>query len=198
MALAQQVSICLPEPWGMESRMKSPRKKAKLWGLGPWLLPGSNSHPFRDLRPRCTFWLWAPCCLSNHFLLFTYFDLTQSRRISLPVTTQFITKTNGWNRSHLKHNPAIGRIDSPRAQMAVKCRTLCGLQKCFSINYPALDERNMVSHLNNWLFLKQMSTIVLQIWPNNGIWSKWVKIQWIANKVLMVGFNKSQQIPLWC
>lgn len=198
MALARQVSICPREPLGMESRMKSPREKPSCEGLDLDCFQVPTPTPSRDQRPRCTFCLWVPYCLSNHFLLFTYFDLTQSQWISLPVTKQFITKTNGWNLSHLKNNPAIGRIDSPRARTAVKCRILCGLRKCFSINYPTLDEKNMVSHLNNWLFLKQMSTILFQIWPNNGICSKWVKIQWFANKVLMVDFNKSQQIPLWC
>lgn len=157
-----------PEPLGMDSRMKSPREGPGCEGC--FRVPAPT--PCRDQRPRCTLCLWVPYCLSNHFLLFTYFDLTQSPWISLPETKQFITKTNGWNLSHLKNNPAIGRIDSPRAQTAVKCRILCGLRKCFSINYPTLDERNMCPTSITDFFLKQMSQISFQVGPNNGTWSK--------------------------
>lgn len=57
----------------------------------------------------------SPLLAFQSFYLFTYFDQPRPSEFFFHVTKQFITKTNGQNLSHLKHNPSIRRINSTEA-----------------------------------------------------------------------------------
>lgn len=144
-ALAGQVSPCpLGRPLGMERRrerrMSSPQGEATRRdpGLGLHCFQVPSPTPSREANGLSAF--ESPTVLLVLSLIY-FFWPNPVPGISPSVTKQFISETKGRNLSHLKNNPAIKRIDSPSLGMAVKSPILCGLQKCFSINYPTLIRR---------------------------------------------------------
>lgn len=145
---------------GEESETQSlGRSRAVRSRSGLHLLPSSNPRSLQ--RPKCTFCFEVPYCFSNHSADLLILAQPIPSECLFLVIKQFITKTNGQNLSFKKQS-SYQKDRFSKLQMAVKFCILCGLQKCSSINYPNLDQKNMVSHLNNWILIKQMSVILFQ------------------------------------
>lgn len=120
------------------------RLKQCLWGShavrpgqGPSRLPGSSPH---SLHAWEHFLPLSPLLAFQSFYLFTHFDQPRPSEFFFHVTKQFITKTNGQNRSHLKHNPSIRRINSTEAADGCQVLYFTWFTKVLFVQYECVNK----------------------------------------------------------